>query len=145
MSPPTVLNSSKVHLRYSLPSDGPLLYRLYLDSGKSPLEGIDWTGDVGGYWIVAEVDGVAMGCIQVCPSLPIARVELLCVPVDVPYRLKARLVSKLTDMAKVVCRKLGAQAISYVFHPTRYKDWPRIAQRRGAVKWASGDMYLMKV
>ena len=130
-----------ITVRLAKPTEGPLLHQLAVASEKWEIEGLDWNFSPTPYWLIAEYDGKAVGCMQVCPGVPIARIEFLCVPTSLPRMLKARVVKAIVLQGVATCKELKAQFVTGIIHDGM-EGFGRVMARRGGYKWFRGDCYL---
>lgn len=114
-------------------------------SGKWEIEGLDWSANIGPYWLVAEHDGDPVGCIQVCPGIPVGRLEFLSVPVDLSKRIKAMAVKRLLDAGRTTLKLAGSQMITGILHEG-LEGYQRVLERHyHAVKWFDhGTCFLVR-
>lgn len=119
--------------------DGPTIGSLAWQCGIT-LE-LDWSR-VAPYWMIAERDGVRIGAIQLCPSLPIGRIEMLCVDQFLPYKTKAITVKLLLLSAMSIMKNIGAQYVCGVIEERR-TEFIKIIKKRGAFKTTDGGVYLV--
>ena len=135
---------SNIKVRFAVAGEGPLLHHLALASGKWEIDGLDWTFDPFPYWLVAELDSEPVGCVQMCPSLPFAFLEFLCVLPSLRHRDKAIVARDICNEARRLCRSHGAQFVSLTVQP-HLDNWTQVLDRRGAVKWYdSGTALIMR-
>lgn len=105
--------------------------------------GFDWS-DIEPYWLVALVNGQILGCVQMCPGKPIARMEMLAVDEDLAPRLRAVLVKELILSAMAGLKISGCQAISALIN-FDMKPFKRFLKKRGAVVLTSGNLMIRRV
>lgn len=141
---PSVQARSNVSIRLAKRDEGLELYRLYLASGKSPLPDVDWSRDPTPYWLIAEADGERVGCINVCPSKPIARIDLLCIIPWTSHRIKAIATRDLMLTALATCREMGAQAVAGTIDMNQ-PGYEMMMSHRGGVKWFDGRVFIKRV
>ena len=129
-------------VRLAQPNEGPLLHHLALASGKWEIEGLDWNFDPFPYWLVAELDGEAVGCVQMCPSRPFAFLEFLSLLPGLSQRDKGIVVRDMCNAARQRCKSMGAQFVSLTVQPD-LDNWVRVLERRGAFKWYDGGTAML--
>ena len=61
--------SGKIEIGLASNEDGDGIHRLVLTSGFE-IPGLDWH-DIYPHWLVAEIEGKIVGCLQVCLGKPI--------------------------------------------------------------------------
>jgi len=93
---------------------------------------------------VAELEGVIIGTIQVCPSRPIGRLEFLCVLKDVPDRVRILAIKKLLVTGVETLKMNGAQLVSGLI-PFELKSYKNFLKKRGAVTVSSGNLMIWRV
>ena len=134
----------QVTLRLAAPTDGPLIHELFLASGKWEIPAVDWSQDIGPYWLIGEMQGIPLGCIMVRPGRPLGSLEFLCVRTVVPHKTKGLLVRTLCYAGLESLKRTGAQLCSFVLHPGQ-DGWEKVLSRRRGVKWFQGSVYLMEL
>lgn len=118
---------------------------LYEASGKEPARFWSWTGNMAGWWLIAEDDARRpLGCIQLRPSAPIATLELLCIPLIFRKRDKVLVAKALIRQGMLELRALGAQAIQFCLNESR-EQWAMIARRYGAEQYSAYTTYAMRL
>lgn len=136
--------SHAVNIRFASKNEGPLLHSLAQASGKWEISEMDWTFDPYPYWLVAEIDGKPVGCIQAMPGVPFGHLEYLCVRPTLPAKDKAIVARDLSERARANCRTMGAQFISFTLQPNS-EGWERVLENRGAGKWFdNGTVMIMR-
>jgi N-acetylglutamate synthase-like GNAT family acetyltransferase len=102
-----------INVRMAKNDDGPAVERLMEMNGFFQWDNwaIDWS-DLEPHWLVAELDGEVVGCIQVVPAKPIGRMEVLSVNPELGLISKGAVVKRLTDQAVATNMVYGAQAVS---------------------------------
>ena len=135
--------SRVVTIRFAVAGEGPILHSLCRASGKWEIEGLDWTFDPYPYWLVAELNGGIVGCVQVVPSVPFAFLEFLSIMPHLSHRDKAIVARNLSLQGKKNCRLMGAQFVATNIQPG-LDSWARIMERHaGAVKWFDGGKTML--
>jgi hypothetical protein len=131
-----------VTLRLAEPTEGPRIRNLLLENGQADLEWLDWS-DIGHHWIVAELDGELVGCLQHCPGKPFSRLEYLTASKALPHRQRALLLRNLGYAGKAAAQAYGAQASLCVIQDED-ASWTRIIQRRGGLPVGHGTMMMWR-
>lgn len=131
-----------VTVRPAFNAEGPEIGRLAAKAGFS-LPDLNWSL-VSPYWLVAEHEGLLIGAIQLCPSVPIGRLELLCLDPDVRQIAKGLAAKKLLIHGCAALAKCGAQYVSGMVDDG-LDSYEAILQKRGAFRQTHGALYLMKV
>lgn len=131
-----------VSIRLAQSADADVLKQFALEIGMTDVD-LDWT-DIYPYWLIAEFDEAPIGMIQVCPSKPIGRLEMLYVKPDTPFGARKVATAMLMVSGVEVLKGYGAQYVSGVvsFKNKRFKEW---LKRRGAVTAISGNMMFWRV
>ena len=129
-------------VRAATDDDAPRVGWLAYQAGVT-LDGLDWSR-VAPYWLVAEQEGELVGAVQLCPSLPIAGLEMLSVSHALPHKTKAATVKMLLLMGCATLQRMGAQYVRGVVGPRR-QSFIKILLKRGAIHLSDGGVYLMKV
>jgi hypothetical protein len=104
---------------------------------------IDWN-DIAPFWLVAEQDGVFIGCIQTLLSKPIGRLEFLAVRPDLSHPLQALTVRALVLGGCATLEKFGATAVAGTV-PHELKSYKRVLKNRGAVVINTGSVFLKRL
>lgn len=141
---PATARTLDITVRLARPDEGHVIGQLAAESGKWEIVGMDWSVDPTPYWLIAEMDGIPWGCLQVLPGVPMGHLEFLCVPTCLDHRHRAKIVKRLLLTGLQTCKLAGAQFVSGVLHPG-LDGYATVIEHRGGVKWFSGDVYLMRV
>ncbi len=130
-----------------------LIFRLAEDSEGETLKNLcnlvgynipgDWSR-VHPYWIVAESNGLILGAIQVCPGLPVGRLEFLAVEPEVSSHLRGRLVRGLVLHGSATLKRMGADGAAGSV-PFEMKSYKRVLKKRGAVMIMSGNTFMKRL
>jgi len=104
---------------------------------------IDWSR-IYPYWLVAEVNGMIVGALQVCPGAPLGRLELLCTEPRLRKRQKAKVVRGLVDAGQATLLAAGSQLASGVI-PHKMKSYKEIAKSRGWRTLSTGNLMAKKL
>lgn len=134
---PPSAKARAAEIRMAADADGERIGALVRDAGYS-VEGVDWSR-VAPYWIVAEIDGEIVGCLQVCPGLPIGRLELLGLDDALPHRQRSETYLALVYRGMAMLRAQGAQIASFIV-PDQLTSYLRVLKRRGCVVSGGGRM-----
>lgn len=95
-------------------------------------------------WMVATKDGEIIGCVQVCYSVPIARLELLSFQPGLPYRTRALAVKALLNLAVLTLKDWGAHAIAGCLGFDQ-KPFKEILKAEGCVMLTTGNVLMKEV
>ena len=125
-------------IRLATNADGPRIGELVLGAGFD-VHGLDWS-IVAPYWLVAEEDDEVVGCVQVCPGLPMGRLELMALDEDLTHRQQAVIVKGLLEQGAAVLH-LGGSQLAAGLISFDAKAWKRILKKRGCVIIANGNMF----
>ena len=134
----------RVTVRLAKNEDGPRISELLAMVGlKTEGWDIDWN-DIEPWWIVAELDGVVKGAVQICPSKPIARVEFLAVDPEMNEMDRGRVISNLERQWKATVKISGAGGFAGMI-PYEYDSYLNVARRRGYVSIGEGHHMVKRV
>ena len=101
-------------------------------------DALDWSA-VYPYWLLASFDDRPVGCVQVCPSSPVGRMENLATEDDIDPRLRAMVVKKLMEAGYQTLREMGAQmAMATISFDKR--SFKKLLKRRGCVVVDNGNV-----
>ena len=96
-------------------------------------------------WLIAHLDGVPVGCVNVLPGWPVARIEDLAVAQNLPPREKHTIMLRLSRVATAFLRQ-GGVPYAAAFIDFGSKGAKRAFKRKfGAVVKNSGNMLLTKL
>ena len=118
--------------------DGPIVQALVADSGYDYLRDLDWSR-VSPWWLIAILDGKPAGCIQIAASLPIGRMEYLCIRRMLSHRDRAKVAHALSWRAMAYLRGMGCGMVQGIVGAP-YEGWVKRMVKRGARVVVSGDM-----
>lgn len=104
---------------------------------------VDWR-DIYPYWLVAEQDGVFIGCIQTLLSKPVGRLEFLAVRPDLSHQLQALTVRALILGGSATLKAHGVSLVAGTV-PHELKSYKRILKNRGAVVIGTGAVILKRL
>jgi len=104
---------------------------------------INWS-DIYPYWLVAEVAGEVIGCVQACPSKPIGQIGLLSVDETVGIKARAIAYKTLVMGAAATLYMAGCQLASGVISDDE-ESWFGIAQKRGWTFIDSGNIVMKRL
>lgn len=96
------------------------------------------------YWMVAEKDGEMVGCVQICYSVPIGRLEFLSFAPGLPYRTRALAVKALLNLGTLSLKKTGASFVAGCLGFDQ-KGFKEILKAEGCVVLTSGNVIGKKV
>ncbi len=129
--------AEKIKIRIAQNSDGKIIEHLVKSSGFD-IKDIDWN-DVYPYWLVADLNGEVIGCIQTCISKPIGRLEMLAVIEDLNPVLRSIVVKSLLYAGGATLKAAGAQiAMSMIEFGSQ--SFKKLLKRRGCVVVGQGNM-----
>jgi hypothetical protein len=126
-----------IAVRIAANSEGERISELVKETGFI-VDGFTWN-NIAPYWLVAEVDGVIIGCIQVCLSLPVGRIEMLAVDKRLSHVTRARVIYQLCITAGATLKAAGAQMATSLIS-FKNKPWKQILKRRGCVSIGVGNV-----
>lgn len=101
------MNPRQIKLRMAEIEDGERLAALAKDNEVVP-EGIelDWSHGAT-WWLLAEHEGDLIGAIQLCPSRPFGRLEMLMLRSDLTGKMRAATVLVLTESSYKILKRMG--------------------------------------
>lgn len=116
---------------------------LDLNGYNFPVE-MDWS-EVFPFWLVAVLDGVIVGCVQVVMGKPLGSAEFLAVKPGLPNRYRVLCVRDLT-VAAMACLRMQGCYMAFTFTPFERKDYKEILKNKfGAVAASSGTIMVKKL
>ena len=119
-------------------TDAPAVRALVADSGYDYLLDCDWTR-IAPWWLLAILRDQPVGCIQMGASMPIGRLEYLCIARSLRHADRARVAYQLMHFGMAYLRQTGCSMVQgIVGHP--YEGWVNRLVRRGGFVVVSGDM-----
>jgi hypothetical protein len=99
---------------------------------------IDWT-EIYPHWVVAEINGIIVGALQVCPGKPLGRLELFCTEPRLRPRHRVKVLRGLSSAGEAALLAQGSQIASGVI-PFTMKSYRNIAEKHGWAKLATGNL-----
>lgn len=133
---------TNVIIRLAENNEGNILKSFAATNGFDRVD-MNWL-DIYPYWLVAEYENKIIGTVQVCPSKPIGRLEMLYVKPEIQHSLRRIAVSMLLISGVETLKGYGCQVISG-FVPFTMKAYKQFLKRRGAVSAGPGNLMLWKV
>lgn len=132
----------EIHVRFARDGEGMMIAQM-VHSSHEAVPNVLWA-KVYPYWMVAEHDGEVIGCVQLCYSMPVGRMEFLSFLPNLPYRTRALGVRALLELGILTLRKSGAQAIAGTvgFEQASFKN---ILKAQGCTVLASGNVIAKRV
>lgn len=100
----------EVSVRYARNSEGMAIAQM-VHSCHDSVPNVPWES-IHPYWLAAEKDGELIGCVQVCYSAPIGRLEFLSFAPGLPYRTRALAVKSLLMLGTLTLTKVGSRAVA---------------------------------
>ena len=119
-------------------TDSAAVRALIADSGYDYLLDLDWTR-VAPWWLLAILRDQPVGCIQMGASLPIGRLEYLCISRRLGHADRARTAYQLMHFGMAYLRQTGCSMVQGIVGAP-YEGWVSRLVRRGGVVVVSGDM-----
>lgn len=97
---------------------------------------VSWS-KVAPYWLIAEHQGEIVGCVNVCYTMPIGRLEWMSFVPGLPYKARALSVKALLDLGQQVLKQTGSTAVvgNLGFEQKSFRD---ILQAEGCNKMMTG-------
>ena len=134
---------SAPRLRFAAQDEGPVIKALCAETKARIGDWLDWSQPLAQNWILAEYDR-PVGCIQINYGTPIGRMEFLLVSPTLPLKQKALVVRNLCYAANAQLHRHGSQAVATSIDHAD-PSWQRVVERRGAVPFATGTIYLKRL
>lgn len=127
----------EVRVRFARDSEGMAIAQM-VHGSHAAVPNAGWD-QVYPYWMVATKDDEPIGCVQICYSLPIARMEFLSFVPGLPYRTRALAVKALLSLATLTLKETGAQAVAGClgFEQRGFKE---ILKAEGCITLMSGNI-----
>lgn len=128
----------EVRVRFARDSESMVVAQM-VHSSHVGVPHVDWSRGVYPHWIVAQRGDEIVGCLQICYSTPIARMEFLSFQPDLAYRTRALAVKALLSLATLTLRNSGAQVVAGClgFDQNGFKE---ILKTEGCVTLMSGNI-----
>ena len=127
----------EIRVRFARDSEGMAIAQM-VHCSHDAVPNVAWD-KVYPYWMAAEKDGELIGCVQVCYSIPVGRMELLSFAPNLPYRTRALAVKALLNLGVLTLKKSGAQVVAGClgFEQKSFKD---ILKGLGCTVLTSGNV-----
>ena len=134
----------EILIRWAKNDDGPRIGELVRADGFNQ-DGwdIDWS-DIEPWWMAAEIDGVLVAAVQLCPSKPIARVENLALDAGLSHATRGRVCLALESQWRGYFKMCGITGISGLISDDM-DSWFNVAQRHGYVEVADGHLVMGRI
>jgi hypothetical protein len=100
----------EIHVRFARDSEGMVIAQMVHCSHEA-VPHTTWE-KVYPYWMVAEKDEEIIGCVQVCYSIPVGRMEFMSFLPNLPFRTRALAVKALLNLGALTLKKSGAQVVA---------------------------------
>lgn len=139
----SVRRPQRVVLRLASDHDGATIANLCSACRYDILDYASWT-HIYPYWLVAEIDGLILGAVQVAISLPVGRIEFLAVEPELGHRDKAMIVKGLADQAMGTLRKAGCELASFMI-AEHLQGFRKVLEKRGARELFSGTTLVKRL
>lgn len=105
---------------------------------------LDWS-DIYPYWLVAEKDGVVVGCLNVALSKPIGILDQLAIDESLNPHARARAVKALIEQGRATLRAAGASA-SISLIPFELRSYKRALKKHfGAEVVNQGNVIMARL
>ena len=132
----------KINVRLAQNEDGDTIHDLLHSDGLN-LEGLDWH-DIYPHWLVAEMGGGIVGCIQVLLGKPVGFIEFMATAKVLSHRDRAGVAQALYDQSLAALKTYGAQMIAGTI-PLEMKAWKRVVKRRGGIVLSTGNTLIKRI
>ena len=135
---------TKPNVTVTLASNGDAedVQRLVLAAGFDVPE-IGW-GNIYPHWLVAEIGGEIVGCMEVLLGRPVGRLEYLTLDEGLKNRARVLVLRSLIIQGMVTLREYGAQLVSSMV-PFEHKDWKKALKKRGGWVMTSGNLMIARL
>jgi N-acetylglutamate synthase-like GNAT family acetyltransferase len=130
----------EVKVRLAVDAECERIQKLVHEAGFT-VGSLEWSR-IYPHWLVAEIHGNVVGCVQLCLGLPIARAEMLGTEQGLAHRDKAVISRELLLACVAAARQYGATALSGLV-AFENKSFKRLLKRRGAFAIASGNLFVV--
>ena len=132
----------EVKVRFAHDGEGMAIAQL-VHSSHEAVPNVTWE-KVRPHWMVALKDDEIIGCVQVCYSVPIGRMEFLSFAPNLPYRTRALAVKALLNLGAITLKMAGAQAVAGCI-PFADKSFKEMLKDNGCVLYHSANVLGKKV
>lgn len=125
----------KYKARFAHDSEGAMIARL-VHTCHEHVPNVSWNR-VTPYWIVVEYDGEMTGCLQICYSLPVGRLEWMSFEPGLPYKVRALSVKALLTLGESMLKHTGSQVVvgNLGFEQKSFRE---ILQHEGCTRMMAG-------
>jgi hypothetical protein len=132
----------EIHVRFARDGEAMLIAQM-VHASHDAVPNVTWT-NVYPYWMAAEHEGEVVGCVQLCYSIPIGRMEFMSFLPDLPFRTRAMAVKALLNLGELTLKKTGAQVVAGTlgFDQKSFRD---ILKAQGATVAMSGNILTKRV
>ena len=131
-----------IDVRLAQNKDGDDIHGLVSSSGQE-ISGLDWS-DIYPYWLVVEMDGRIVGCLQVCAGKPMGRLDWLAYDQGLSHQSRARVIKIMVDQGFLVLKLHGAQIVACMVD-FEDKAFKRILKKRGGVVMVTGNLIVRRL
>ncbi len=130
-----------IKIRLATNDEGPIIKGFVAATGFKE-DYLDWS-QIFPFWLVAIVEDEIVGCLQVCPSRPIGRLEFLYTVPELSHKMRGLVVWQLVVTGRETLKLEGAQLVSAMI-PFELKSYKRLLKRRGATTALSGNLMVWR-
>ena len=127
-----------VTIRMAENSEGRTIGALVVAAGFDVAR-LDWAV-VNPWWLVAEIDGHIVGCIDILPSRPVGRLEMLAVHPELSNRKRAKVVKALLGHGLALLQRAGCE-IGAGIVPEGMEGYRKVLEHRGSRAITEGTLY----
>ena len=130
-------------IRVARNGDGETIKNILAKARFNDLDALKWD-NIYPYWLVAERDGLIVGCLQMAPARPVGWLEYLGVEQEISLRDRSYVVRRLLETGYKMLKVHGANRV-IGFIPFEERMYKRILKRNGLRVVASGNMLAMEI
>lgn len=133
----------KVTVRLAENVEGGAVLAVLEQQHGSQADYLKWD-NINPFWLVAEIGGAIVGCLQTCPSRPMGRLESLATAGHLSEIERGQVVRELAMTGMGILHHHGAQQVQMLI-PFELRAYKRVLKRRGAVVLCQGNMLARRI